>query len=111
MIRRPPRSTLFPYTTLFRSIWVGPKLDGRNSSKTRHRIRWRLILFEWKDPRHQANQAFRSPDHWRSAGIQLYCSLPAAGVAWEASLRNGIRPFAMVNRFRLPYAMTAEDSL
>src|SRR5262249_59789481 len=24
MIRRPPRSTLFPYTTLFRSIRVGP---------------------------------------------------------------------------------------
>src|SRR5947199_10867908 len=23
MIRRPPRSTLFPYTTLFRSIWWG----------------------------------------------------------------------------------------
>src|SRR2546430_7130751 len=38
MIRRPPRSTLFPYTTLFRSIIngnldrtfrpVGPELDG-----------------------------------------------------------------------------------
>src|SRR5688572_32366609 len=25
MIRRPPRSTLFPYTTLFRSIW---RYDG-----------------------------------------------------------------------------------
>src|SRR5258708_26468400 len=24
MIRRPPRSTLFPYTTLFRSRWIGP---------------------------------------------------------------------------------------
>src|SRR5260221_2140041 len=24
MIRRPPRSTLFPYTTLFRSPWVAP---------------------------------------------------------------------------------------
>src|SRR5438445_3151095 len=24
MIRRPPRSTLFPYTTLFRS-WIGPR--------------------------------------------------------------------------------------
>src|SRR3989441_7942615 len=24
MIRRPPRSTLFPYTTLFRSLEVGP---------------------------------------------------------------------------------------
>src|SRR2546422_3549881 len=25
MIRRPPRSTLFPYTTLFRSLWVSPR--------------------------------------------------------------------------------------
>src|SRR2546426_9796472 len=24
MIRRPPRSTLFPYTTLFRSVGIGP---------------------------------------------------------------------------------------
>src|SRR5256885_13010822 len=24
MIRRPPRSTLFPYTTLFRSTWIWP---------------------------------------------------------------------------------------
>src|SRR2546430_15293723 len=37
MIRRPPRSTLFPYTTLFRSLspragWVwDPKGDGRTS--------------------------------------------------------------------------------
>src|SRR5688572_31185446 len=23
MLRRPPRSTLFPYTTLFRSLWLG----------------------------------------------------------------------------------------
>src|SRR2546429_7766275 len=31
MIRRPPRSTLFPYTTLFRSFWVYtilPKVPG-----------------------------------------------------------------------------------
>src|SRR2546430_3436129 len=27
MIRRPPRSTLFPYTTLFRSIWDVPRGD------------------------------------------------------------------------------------
>src|SRR3712207_8915912 len=26
MIRRPPRSTLFPYTTLFRSTEVGPRV-------------------------------------------------------------------------------------
>src|SRR5438309_3395801 len=28
MIRRPPRSTLFPYTTLFRSIGAGIPLHG-----------------------------------------------------------------------------------
>src|SRR2546427_8322785 len=30
MIRRPPRSTLFPYTTLFRSLtsWTGPRQQG-----------------------------------------------------------------------------------
>src|SRR3712207_6990973 len=30
MIRRPPRSTLFPYTTLFRSIRTGNTSDGNN---------------------------------------------------------------------------------
>src|SRR3712207_7640661 len=28
MIRRPPRSTLFPYTTLFRSGWSSPEDAG-----------------------------------------------------------------------------------
>src|SRR5258708_23648641 len=28
MIRRPPRSTLFPYTTLFRSLGTAPIRDG-----------------------------------------------------------------------------------
>src|SRR2546422_8065984 len=30
MIRRPPRSTLFPYTTLFRSLWL---LDCRSRAR------------------------------------------------------------------------------
>src|SRR2546421_2883831 len=28
MIRRPPRSTLFPYTTLFRSLMLVPRVGG-----------------------------------------------------------------------------------
>src|SRR2546422_7157243 len=41
MIRRPPRSTLFPYTTLFRSAWrtlsgfVGPTGSGARTAARR----------------------------------------------------------------------------
>src|SRR3712207_8826103 len=31
MIRRPPRSTLFPYTTLFRSVDVAARVEGDGS--------------------------------------------------------------------------------
>src|SRR2546430_12665589 len=43
MIRRPPRSTLFPYTTLFRSVFAEHhRLYGRRASrKWWHRQRWR----------------------------------------------------------------------
>src|SRR5260370_22288204 len=40
MIRRPPRSTLFPYTTLFRSpvgnAHVGPRTHGRDATVVDH---------------------------------------------------------------------------
>src|SRR5690242_20751728 len=38
MIRRPPRSTLFPYTTLFRSRWAGHR-SSRSSRATPRRTR------------------------------------------------------------------------
>src|SRR5258708_21728686 len=37
MIRRPPRSTLFPYTTLFRSL-IRAGLAGKESEKTGQRV-------------------------------------------------------------------------
>src|SRR2546427_8817331 len=35
MIRRPPRSTLFPYTTLFRSCLTGPTQQGKHPKNRR----------------------------------------------------------------------------
>src|SRR5258705_7837963 len=37
MIRRPPRSTLFPYTTLFRSLAEVARLTGAKSAVTDYR--------------------------------------------------------------------------
>src|SRR5437773_6626271 len=42
MIRRPPRSTLFPYTTLFRSVRA--KAEFVRSLMKRRRPEWRRML-------------------------------------------------------------------
>src|SRR5256885_11377503 len=38
MIRRPPRSTLFPYTTLFRSPWLSRAWRAHPATRERRRI-------------------------------------------------------------------------
>src|SRR5260370_18696298 len=49
MIRRPPRSTLFPYTTLFRSIYysIGRNVNSNNClvKFILYRVNQRLIAF------------------------------------------------------------------
>src|SRR5256885_10584132 len=53
MIRRPPRSTLFPYTTLFRSeelYLAGRIARGLNSHNVDHRLRQRDFRDQQADP-------------------------------------------------------------
>src|SRR3712207_8157365 len=40
MIRRPPRSTLFPYTTLFRSTWMGDSGETEAPDAAARADRW-----------------------------------------------------------------------
>src|SRR5260370_41466709 len=47
MIRRPPRSTLFPYTTLFRSL-VADLLEGRLTHATTERCGKNLSLVGYR---------------------------------------------------------------
>src|SRR5688572_31708520 len=47
MIRRPPRSTLFPYTTLFRSL----KRPGQGGTITRSIPSWRATSTAWTGDR------------------------------------------------------------
>src|SRR5437867_8631787 len=60
MMRRPPRSTLFPYTTLFRS---GGRGGRRRARRVRPGVR-RLRLALAQIPRHQVpDAAVRSEEH------------------------------------------------
>src|SRR5258708_27331919 len=47
MIRRPPRSTLFPYTTLFRSLIEAGKLDSSVALRWRGRLRADPLALPW----------------------------------------------------------------
>src|SRR5260221_9720929 len=61
MIRRPPRSTLFPYTTLFRSASPAPPIRGPRAPRRAHR-RWPRA---WRGSaaRPRARTAGRSEEH------------------------------------------------
>src|SRR2546427_8477704 len=83
MIRRPPRSTLFPYTTLFRSC--APRLGGGrprgrvlavSSGRTRRRIGVRLRRGRGH-PQWQSRRRGRSEEHTSELQSQsnLVCRL------------------------------------
>src|SRR2546430_12312883 len=63
MIRRPPRSTLFPYTTLFRSRVVKPKLDALPGVQTAEILGGRqFALRAWLDPARLAAHGVTAAD-------------------------------------------------
>src|SRR5258708_14957914 len=63
MIRRPPRSTLFPYTTLFRSSHVGKRLADRCEPGIIERCHLDVVESNHRDiaPNFQAN-VLQRPD-------------------------------------------------
>src|SRR2546427_7350008 len=86
MIRRPPRSTLFPYTTLFRSRQVpelGPLVEVRYAGRgdLEHHLRQRVVHPDLADPpgeRLQPNSlSQRSEEHTSELQSQsnLVCRL------------------------------------
>src|SRR2546426_3609436 len=77
MIRRPPRSTLFPYTTLFRStvVWrhakqLPPAAKARRNARTLERLFHMKILYSASVGSFRAN---RSEEH--TSELQSPCNL------------------------------------
>src|SRR3712207_9465591 len=68
MIRRPPRSTLFPYTTLFRSsmrtvLSTVHSHDGLGSPRSAWARRPSQRVFNSKPYRHPSMRCYRSEEH------------------------------------------------
>src|SRR2546426_6010195 len=68
MIRRPPRSTLFPYTTLFRSPALQREPRAVDPAAARHRLALRVPYLPRDDP-----GAGRSEEH--TSELQSPCNL------------------------------------
>src|SRR2546422_11080974 len=54
MIRRPPRSTLFPYTTLFRSRPDAPEIEALQAREDRRRALRDLLRLGGREHEHDA---------------------------------------------------------
>src|SRR5256885_6235223 len=71
MIRRPPRSTLFPYTTLFRSNTSPP---SASEGTILHRRNERFAFCSGREPHSKGNSATaRSEEH--TSELQSPCNL------------------------------------
>src|SRR3712207_7696459 len=71
MIRRPPRSTLFPYTTLFRSVPTTTELEGDDALETLRETGIRQLIAD-------AIKRFRYADgfsHSRALAFQFTLTL------------------------------------
>src|SRR3989454_6123746 len=77
MIRRPPRSTLFPYTTLFRSHPVLREV-GRQAAEEVARSLDRaehLLVADRHGPTHQLAQLLRQRSEEHTSELQSPCNL------------------------------------
>src|SRR2546426_8714454 len=72
MIRRPPRSTLFPYTTLFRSLVHG-RGAGQGGRRGLHHVRLYRRQEKESDLRGRVGRGDRSEEH--TSELQSPCNL------------------------------------
>src|SRR2546426_4798332 len=96
MIRRPPRSTLFPYTTLFRST-AAPRgkpggEDGRPGELARH-ARCGGAGLSGRAERHPRARNRRSEEH--TSELQSPCNL-VCRLLLEKKKKNKIRSYTRI---------------
>src|SRR2546427_491081 len=90
MIRRPPRSTLFPYTTLFRSPWCNSTYP--TTSDTAAAVRnTQFFGPKWRRERAKC---------WSGIRARVYPAIPRPSSSWVVRRRH--RPPLVQQRLALP---------
>src|SRR5690348_18215517 len=77
MIRRPPRSTLFPYTTLFRSHGHGAAVERRAALDRAHGEAGKIVVARGIHAGHLRSCRLRSEEHTSElqSPVHLVCRL------------------------------------
>src|SRR2546422_3543095 len=98
MIRRPPRSTLFPYTTLFRSLWIRQSAERRlacarssgESSQSEHATYGRWTGLSWSATKTRT-RCERSEEHTSElqSRLHLVCRLLLEKKKRRAHIKDG----------------------
>src|SRR2546421_1043309 len=74
MIRRPPRSTLFPYTTLFRSLRVSTRQSLQNSAYSgRHGGSLPILRTEIRSPKAKDRKSTRLNSSHDQISYAVFC--------------------------------------
>src|SRR5260370_23701563 len=102
MIRRPPRSTLFPYTTLFRSS-IRRRRAGDISHRTVEKYRVRPTLYSKIFRRYDG---IRSEEH--TSELQSHLNL-VCRLLLEKKKRKALPDFKNNNVLHLPTALKARQ--
>src|SRR2546428_5014495 len=97
MIRRPPRSTLFPYTTLFRSTQAGKPLAVRRATLTGRDIAWETRAWNFRG-RVEQNQIVGKLDDIDRKSTRLNSSHDQISYA-VFCLKKNTREHAALRRF------------
>src|SRR2546430_12942453 len=95
MIRRPPRSTLFPYTTLFRSRWESnphPKFGNLLNSLLVGRLRWALQYPMDVLPRRSLDRkSTRLNSSHSQISYAVFCLKKKTKLLWNPQVRDEVR--------------------
>src|SRR5256885_7587344 len=92
MIRRPPRSTLFPYTTLFRSFeFVG----GGQGAMTREQIVLHVVNHGSYHRGFVSDMMYRSEEH--TSELQSPCNLVCRLLLEKKKKNNHTRTYLLLN--------------